>query len=261
MRGPNFILAVVLAAAMAACGAGVEEGSDLAGVEGPGAEQDLKRVNCKSDRGLDSPAQVAVRVESALRIHLSASGGRDGSGAVRPVSYILTDDTGATVLQYPPSGVVYIGSSIAELNVEGPPLSPGRRYRVSLQSSDVCNNMGLSAPVDFTMPPVTPEAVPPSLTNPYIQMYWAGGSFPTVEVKVSDDTGIASLEFFANDQPVYHSDSNVWTGTSLTRAVYWAYPSNPYAPARVVTVKVVATDGAGNKTTVIQNLSLSGYLG
>jgi hypothetical protein len=154
--------------------------------------------NCKSDKILDVPMPFVVDVQSAGRVHLSASGGSDKSGAVFPLGWHLFDSSGTQIDYFPTSDLGFASQDmLKETNLEG--LVPGATYVIQLVSSDLCGHQGFTRQV-VTMPQATPEFNPPVLSAPtLVRTGIQVGQFTAIQFSVTDNTGIQDVTISIND--------------------------------------------------------------
>ena len=247
MRSSAYRLTAAVAAALVWVGAGSPAGVALAARAGG--------YNCKPDRVLDAPAQISVQLQSARRIHISATPGSDKSGAVRVESYAISG--GGSTYTVPDPGSLYIddAAKLMAVTVEG--LRPGTRYSITATSRDLCGNQGASRAAEVTTGPAVPETVVPSLTTPAIEFYWALITVvPAVVVKATDDTAVARVQFFAGDTLVQDTDLSGphWWADADAPPTYKWFISQQYRGTTQV-MRVVATDTFGNTKTTTATFS------
>jgi hypothetical protein len=211
--------------------------------------------NCKPDKVLDAPAQISVQIQSAWRIHITATPGSDKSGVANVESYSISGGGGTYTAPDPGSLYIDDAAKLMAVNVEG--LRPGTRYSIIATSRDVCGNTGVSRTAEVTMGPSVQETVAPTLTTPAIEFYWALITVvPAVVVRATDDTAVVRVQFFAGDTLVQDTDlsgPHWWADADAPPAYKW-FISNQYRGTTQV-MRVVATDAYGNTRTTTATLS------
>jgi hypothetical protein len=219
--------------------------------------------SCKGDRKLDEPMPFSVTIESAGRVHVSASGGKDKSGWVIPFgsgAWRLYDYAGRKLDQFSRASLGFASNDMMkETTIEG--LVAGGTYTIEFASQDYCNNKG-TVRRTITMPAVQPEAQAPAVSTPTI----VRTGFLTYDQKIhfsaTDDTGVARVAVFINGTLVSESRytdnagfrwwCDEYTLDSVTSTLegpntYFSYPSAYQGQACLV--EIVVEDMLGNITT------------
>jgi hypothetical protein len=219
--------------------------------------------NCKSDRRLDEPMSFAVTIESAGRVHVSASGGKDKSGWIIPLgsgAWRLYDHAGRKLDQFTRASLGFASNDmLKETTIEG--LSGGGTYTIELASQDYCNNKGTFRRT-ITMPAIYPEAQAPTVSAPTIVRTGFLTADQKIHFSATDDTGVARVAIFINgtlvsesrytDNAAFRWWCDEYTLDSVTSTVegpntYFSYPSAYQGQACLV--EIVVEDMLGNVTT------------
>jgi hypothetical protein len=180
--------------------------------------------NCKSDKVVDKPMQLAVDIESAGRVHLSAYGGSDKSGWIAPYNngaWRVYDSSGKQLTRFTDSLFLFASTDLLrETYLEG--LVPGS-YSIDLTSMDFCGNLGHSKG-SFTIQTPVPEANDPAISDLQVVMVGSfGATAYTLYFTATDDTGIKHLSVSVNGSPI--AEFNYFNGTSFR---WWTalYPAD-----------------------------------
>jgi hypothetical protein len=215
---------------------------------------------CRGDKRLDVPMQPKVTVQSAGKVHLTASGGSDKSGAVIPVGWRIYDASRKVLDYFPDSELGFAWQSmLAETNLEG--LMPGASYTIELISRDICGNQG-TAGRSTTMPQTVGEANAPVLSTPtLVSTGLQSGQFKDIQFSLTDDTGIQDVTVSINGTVIseykYFDDVTFrwWCDpfpldgvqSTLEGPNYYVYYPDTYK-YQYALVEVVAVDLFGNRT-------------
>jgi hypothetical protein len=227
-------------------------------------------TSCKGDRSLDAPMQFTADVESAGRVHLSASGGADKSGYVEPNisgAWKVYDSSGKQVTLF--TSTLFLSASLdmlKETYLEG--LLPGS-YTVDLTSMDLCGNVG-HAQRAFTINQPSSEGNLPVVSTPtLVQVGGLGATAYTLYFTATDDTAIRKVSIYVNGNLIgqysYFDGKSFrwWTAfypndSTLTAlegpSFYVMYPDSYKGQSSFV--QVVAEDLAGNQFTSSAQLVL-----
>jgi len=219
--------------------------------------------SCKGDRKLDVPMSFTLTIESAGRVHVSASGGKDKSGWVIPLgsgAWRLYDYAGRKLDQFSRASLGFASNDMMkETTIEG--LVAGGTYTIEFASQDYCNNKGTFRQT-ITMPALQPETQAPTVSTPAI----VRTGFLTYDQKIhfsaTDDTGVARVAIFINGTLVNESRytdnagfrwwCDEYTLDNVTSTLegpntYYYYPSDYQGQACLV--EIVVEDMLGNITT------------
>jgi hypothetical protein len=215
--------------------------------------------SCKGDRKLDVPMQFTPLVQSAGRVHVSASGGSDKSKYVAPSSWKVFDSTNAQVDYFPKGLVAFVSMNMfKEVNIEG--LLPGETYTIELDSVDFCNNVGIVKKT-VTMPVDPVETIAPNTSTPALVQVGLQAFFTEIQLSTTDNTGVREVAVYANGVQladyVYYDRTHIrwWcdnyaadnTLSTLEGPNYYiSYPESMKGSSALV--EVVVTDVYGNQT-------------
>jgi len=217
-------------------------------------------ASCRGDKKVDVAMQFSVTIQSAGRLHLSAYGGSDKSGAVVPVGWRLYDGSGSVLDYFPTADLGFAWQSmLSETNLEG--LIPGGSYWIELISRDVCGNQGTFRRSTL-MPQARPETLAPVLSAPVlVSTGLQVGQFTEIQFSLTDDTGIRDVTVSINGTVIkeYKYFDNVtfrwWCDpfapdgvqSTLEGPNYYVYYPDTYKNQDAL-VEVVAVDFFGNRS-------------
>ena len=215
--------------------------------------------SCRGDRRLDVPMQFTPVVQSAGRVHVSASGGSDKSKSVAPSAWRVYDSSNVQVDYFPKGMMAFVSMNMfREVNVEG--LLPGETYTIELDSVDFCNNVGIVKKT-VTMAVTLAETNAPSVSAPALVQVGLQAFFTELQFSTTDDTGVSEVAVYANGVQladyVYYDRTHVrwWcdyynadnTLSTLEGPNYYvSYPDSMKGSSALV--EVVVTDVYGNQT-------------
>lgn len=218
------------------------------------------RYNCHKDKLVDTPAPLRVaRADSPRRLHFEAGQGSDASGTARLSHYLLTDDSGAVLTLAPDyyAGCGAASDNAAYVNFE--PVPAGKHFVVQAVTVDLCNNQGLSAPLEVTTPPDFADTTGPTVSVPgNIRLSSFGGFFPGVAVLALDDTAVDRVEFKINGQTAptaSYGGIHAWSFAEGDR--FWSYGG--LQSGTTALIEATAFDVYGNATTVSGTIEVPTY--